>query len=432
MSTTQQFNLSLRQLIGSGYTDFWRDHHFYRVVKGSRGSKKSVTTAHNLIYRLVKYHWSNILVVRRNANTNKTSTFVECKKAINDFHLERYFKYNESLPEITYLPTGQKIIFRGLDDPLKLTSVNVLTGELCWLWVEEAYEIESFSKLQTVIESLRGNDPQVFYQVTITFNPWNEHHWLKREFFDQPRDDAFVRTTTVRCNEFVSDEYKQRLYSLYQTNPRRAKTVVDGDWGVAEGLVFEDNVEQVDFNAMDKIQECGQTGFGLDYGFGNDPNAFVAVAVDVRNKQLWVYDEMYTYHQTTPHIAEWLKANGYERARIYADSANPERTAQLNDLGITNADSVVKTPVEAGIDQLWQYKIHVHPKCKNLWRELNSYVFDSDRMGNTLSKPKDQDNHAIDALRYAVRQYMGDYDGSLGVKWDEQYAIGRQMGVSDY
>lgn len=221
-------------------------------------------------------------------------------------------------------------------------------------------------------------------------------------------------------------------FIVYQTNPRRAKTVVDGDWGVAEGLVFEDNVEQVDFNAMDKIQECGQTGFGLDYGFGNDPNAFVAVAVDVRNKQLWVYDEMYTYHQTTPHIAEWLKANGYERARIYADSANPERTAQLNDLGIVNADSVAKTPIEAGIDQLWQYQIHVHPKCKNLWRELNSYVFDSDRMGNTLSKPKDQDNHAIDALRYAVRQYMGDYDGSLGVKWDEQYAIGRQMGVNDY
>lgn len=427
-----KIKVNLAKTIGHGYTDFWRDHHFYRVIKGSRGSKKSVTTAHNLIYRLVKYHWSNILVVRRNANTNKTSTFVECKKAINDFHLERYFKYNESLPEITYLPTGQKIVFRGLDDPLKLTSVNVPIGELCWLWVEEAYEIESFSKLQTVIESLRGNDPQVFYQVTLTFNPWNEHHWLKREFFDQPRDDTFVRTTTVRCNEFVSDEYKQRLYSLYQTNPRRAKTVVDGEWGVAEGLVFEDNIEQIEFNAMDKIQECGQTGFGLDYGFSNDPNAFVAVAVDVRNKQLWVYDEMYTYHQTTPHIAEWLKVNGYERARIYADSANSERTAQLNDLGITNADSVVKTPVEAGIDQLWQYQIHVHPKCKNLWRELNSYVFDSDRMGNTLSKPKDQDNHAIDALRYAVRQYMGDYDGSLGVKWDEQYAIGRQMGVSDY
>lgn len=209
-----EIKVNLAKMIGHGYTDFWRDHHFYRVIKGSRGSKKSVTTAHNLIYRLVKYPWSNILIVRRNANANKTSTFVECKKAINDFHLARYFKYNESLPEITYLPTGQKIIFRGLDDPLKLTSVNVLTGELCWLWVEEAYEIESFSKLQTVIESLRGNDPQVFYQVTLTFNPWNEHHWLKREFFDKKRDDAFVRTTTVRCNEFVSNEYKQRLYII--------------------------------------------------------------------------------------------------------------------------------------------------------------------------------------------------------------------------
>ena len=82
-----------------------------------------------------------------------------------------------------------------------------------------------------------------------------------------------------------------------------------------------------------------------------------------------------------------------DRACIYADSASPERTQQLLDLGIDNIQSVVKTPIEAGIDQLWQYKIHVHPKCKNIWNEFNNYVFDTDNIGNTLNRPKDENNH---------------------------------------
>lgn len=216
---------------------------------------------------------------------------------------------------------------------------------------------------------------------------------------------------------------------LYKTNPRRAKVAADGDWGVSEGLVFEDNVELVDFDPQEKLTECGHAGFGLDYGFGGDPNAFVALAIDPKSKNIWIYDEMYTYHQTTPHIAEWLKNNGYQHANIYADSASPERTQQLLDLDIDNIQSVVKTPIEAGIDQLWQYKIHVHPKCKNIWNEFNNYVFDTDNIGNTLNRPKDENNHAIDALRYAVRQYMDMYDGSMGVDWGNQYHIAREMGL---
>ena len=216
---------------------------------------------------------------------------------------------------------------------------------------------------------------------------------------------------------------------LYKTNPRRAKVAADGDWGVSEGLVFEDNVELVDFDPQEKLTECGHAGFGLDYGFGGDPNAFVALAIDPKSKNIWIYDEMYTYHQTTPHIAEWLKNNGYQHANIYADSASPERTQQLLDLDIDNIQSVVKTPIEAGIDQLWQYKIHVHPKCKNIWNEFNNYVFDTDNIGNTLNRPKDENNHAIDALRYSVRQYMDMYDGSMGVDWGNQYHIAREMGL---
>ena len=236
---------------------------------------------------------------------------------------------------------------------------------------------------------------------------WGEH--LLRGFLREnlPNDVKVTQGFVTLDEDF--DSIRQKLYYLIHKK--------------------EDNVERVDFDPQEKLTECGHAGFGLDYGFGGDPNAFVALAIDPKSKNIWIYDEMYTYHQTTPHIAEWLKKNGYQHANIYADSASPERTQQLLDLDIDNIQSVVKTPIEAGIDQLWQYKIHVHPKCKNIWNEFNNYVFDTDNIGNTLNRPKDENNHAIDALRYAVRQYMDMYDGSMGVDWGNQYHIAREMGL---
>lgn len=106
-----RYNLSLQKIIGQGYYDYWHDKHFYRVVKGSRASKKSKTTALNFIYRIMKYPWSNLLVVRRYSNTNRQSTYSDLQWVISQFHVEHLFKCNPSLPEITYLPTGQEILF---------------------------------------------------------------------------------------------------------------------------------------------------------------------------------------------------------------------------------------------------------------------------------------------------------------------------------
>ena len=112
-------------------------------------------------------------------------------------------------------------------------------------YCEEAYEIESEDKLETLSESIRGriDEPDAFKQITVTFNPWNEHHWLKRTFFDEKtrKADTFAITTTFRCNEWLDDGDRKRYLDLYKTNPRRAKVSCDGDWGVSEGLVFEDN-----------------------------------------------------------------------------------------------------------------------------------------------------------------------------------------------
>src|SRR5699024_10904217 len=161
--------VSLQSVIGNGYSEFWHSKNFYRVVKGPRGSKKPATIALNLIYRLMKYDWSNILVVRRYSYTNKQSIYTDLKWAINHFGVDSLFKFNELLPEMTYLPTGQVILFRGLDNPLKITSITVDVGILSWVWFEEAYELEDVNAMDTVIESIRGSYPSddFFKQITI-------------------------------------------------------------------------------------------------------------------------------------------------------------------------------------------------------------------------------------------------------------------------
>lgn len=126
--------VQLDKIVGGGYNQFFNNKNFYRVVKGSRGSKKSKTTAINFIYRIMEYNWANLLVVRRFSNTNKQSTYTDLRWATNRLGVKHLFKFNDSLPEITYKPTGQKILFRGLDDPLKITSITVENGILCWAW----------------------------------------------------------------------------------------------------------------------------------------------------------------------------------------------------------------------------------------------------------------------------------------------------------
>ncbi len=174
--------VNISEVVGKGYKDFWNFKGRYRVVKGSRASKKSKTTALWYIVNMMKYRGANLLVVRKTFRTLKDSCFTELKWAINRLGVSEFWGVKESPLQIEYLPTGQKIYFRGLDDPLKVTSITVDVGSLCWLWIEEAYEISSENDFNILDESIRGSlevgfgNNSLFKQITLTFNPWNEHH----------------------------------------------------------------------------------------------------------------------------------------------------------------------------------------------------------------------------------------------------------------
>lgn len=413
-----KLKISLPEVVGKGYKTFWKWKGRYRVCKGSRASKKSKTTALWYITNLMKYPAANLLVIRKTYRTIKDSCFTELKWAINRLGVTQHFDIKESPLEITYKPTGQKIYFRGLDDPLKVTSITVEVGCLCWMWLEEAYEIGNEADFNMLDESIRGAIPEgsnLFKQITITLNPWNEHHWIKKRFFDTEDDETLAMTTNYMCNEFLDDADSKVFEFMKVNNPKRYKVAGLGEWGIVDGLIFE-NWEEKAFD-INKIR--GQQGiksvFGLDFGYTNDPTALFCGLIDQRNKILYVFDEMYQNGMSNEKIAEKVIAMGYKKEKIRADSAEPKSIDRLYELGlhrITRARKG-KDSINNGIDFLQDYKILIHPKCVNFITEISNYTWDEDtKTGKRLNKPIDDFNHLMDAMRYAIEDFViGDLVG---------------------
>lgn len=410
MMTMTDVNVSISKVLGRGYNRFFHSKNFYRVVKGGRGSKKSKNTALIFIHDLLKHEWANLLVIRRYSNTNKQSTYTDLKWAANRLGVSHLFKFNESMPEITIKETGQKILFRGLDDPLKITSITVDKGILSWLWCEEAYQIETQDKFDTLVESIRGtvDNPEFYKQVTVTFNPWSERHWLKRAFFDDETrfNDVFSDTTTYKDNEWLDKQDKDRYEDLWRTNPRRASVVANGEWGIVEGLVFE-NYEVKDFDVQTTIQRIGETTAGMDFGFTHDPTTLVNIAVDIPNKELWIYDEHYQYAMLTDEIVELISKKEMKSAFISADHAEGRLITEIRNKGISRITASVKGPntIMQGVNFMQGFKIFIHPSCEYTIEEFSTYTYEQDKEGNWLNKPNDANNHIIDAIRYSLERY---------------------------
>ena len=404
----QTKRIYLPELVGGGYGEFWRFRGRYRVCKGSRASKKSKTSALWFIVNLMKYSAANLLVVRATYNTLRNSCFTELKWAIARLGVQQYWQINLSPLEMTYLPTGQKIYFRGLDDPLKVTSITVDVGVLCWLWIKEAYEIDSEESFDTLDESIRGQVPDgLFKQITLTFNPWNEHHWLKKRFFDTSDSDTLAKTTNYLCNEFLDAADLRVFERMKRDNPRRYQVAGLGNWGMVDGLVYE-NFREAEFELSD-LPDTARSFFGLDFGYTNDPTAFWAGMVDEKSKKIWVFDEMYERGMSNERIADRITEMGYAKEVITADSAEPKSIDRLRTLGLrrVRAAQKGKDSILNGIDRIQDYELIVHPRCKNFLVEIYNYTWAKDRFGRTINKPIDDFNHLMDAMRYALESLRG-------------------------
>ena len=405
-----KLNISLKKVVGKKYNKFWHFKGRYRIVKGSRASKKSKTAALWFITNMMKHPGANTLVIRKTFRTIKDSCFTELKWAISRLCVQDFWKITESPLEMTYIPTGQKIYFRGLDDPLKVTSITVEVGSLCWMWIEEAYEIMKESDFDMLDESIRGEVPDgLFKQITLTFNPWNEHHWIKKRFFDAaPDPDILALTTNYMCNEWLDAADKKVFETMKKNNPRRYRVAGLGDWGIVEGLVFENWVEKAfDLEAVKRIQDI-KSAFGLDFGYTNDPSALWCGMIDLAGKTIYVFDEMYKKGMSNEAIEKEIAKMGYRKERIRADSAEPKSIDRLRELGISNITAARKgkDSVNNGIDFIQDFKIIVHPRCVNFITEISNYTWDVDKFGKKLNTPIDDFNHLMDAMRYALEDFV--------------------------
>lgn len=395
--------ISIQKVVGKGYKDFWDFKERYRVCKGSRASKKSKTTALNFIVRLIEYPQANLLVVRKVFRTLKDSSYTDLKWAIKRLGMERYFECKESPLEITYKPTGQKILFRGLDDPMKITSITVEVGYLCWGWIEECYEVMKESDFDMLDESIRGEMPDgLFKQWTLTFNPWNERIWLKKRFFDVEDPNILAKTTNYMCNEWLDKNDIALFEQMKINNPRRYQVAGLGNWGIVEGLVYE-NWEERAFDIKELLlRQDIETAFGLDYGYTNDPAAFFCGAVNEKERIIYVFDEFYKKGMSNKAIYNEIVRKGYRKERITADQEE-KSNAELRSYGL-NIKGGLKGPdsVNYGIQYIQDYKIVIHPSCVNFLTEISNYQWDKDKFGTLINKPIGDFNHLMDAMRYAL------------------------------
>ena len=395
-----QVIVHLPSIVGKHYGEFWRFKGRYKAVKGSRASKKSSTQSLKVITEIIENPNINWLVVRKVERTLRDSCYAQLKWAIHRLKVDNFFKCSTSPLEITYKPTGQKILFRGLDDPLKVTSITVEVGSLCRLWIEEAYEITSEDAFDRLDESIRGQLPKgMYHQVVLTFNPWSDRHWLKKRFFDEPSKNVLAMTTNYMCNEFLS-EADLVLFEEMKKNPRRYRTAGLGEWGIVEGLVYENWEERV-FDVHEiSIRPSVRSAFGMDFGYVNDPST--------------LFDEMYEKGMSNEDILSKVSEMGYSKERIKADSAEPKSIAYLRKAGLTRIRAAKKGPdsIRAGISIIQDYKIIIHPRCVNFITEISNYTWDKDKFDNAINKPIDDFNHLMDAMRYA----MEEFDGRKGVR----------------
>lgn len=419
--------ISLRETVGRGYKTFWNYKGRYRAVKGSRASKKSKTAALNMIYRLIQYPLSNGLCIRRYQNTLRDSCFADLQWAIHRLHLDDYFDCSVSPMQIVRKNTKQKILFRGLDDGLKVTSISVPKGVLCWVWVEEAYEIEEadFNKLDM---SIRGAVPDGYFkQITLTFNPWSEC-WLKTRFFDVESDNILAMTTTWQCNEWIDEADKRLFLEMQVKEPDRYRVEGAGEWGVVGDVYFKEF--RTDVHVIDPVMIYKDWRKYISIDYGLDRLAVLWHAID-SNGNVFTYRE---YCESDLIISEAVsKIIEYTgKEKIYALLAPPDLWGRSQETGKSRAIifneefrkqgstlylSKSNNDREAGWlsikellkveqkrNEVYGYitetsKWHIFRNCKELIKCLPALQIDPKHPTDTMNEPHEI-THAPDAMRY--------------------------------
>ena len=355
---------------------------------GGAGSSKSYTqTQHELINCLSRKE--RILVIRKVSTTLKDSVISLFNSIAETWDIKELYTENKSDRHFNFV-NGSEILFKGLDDPEKIKSVAGITR----VWIEEASELttDDFKQLNL---RLRGRND---LQMTLTFNPISDMHWIKSHFFDNPvmSEKTTIIKTTYKDNKFIDQAYKDELESYKDIDENYYNIYALGEWGsITKGRIF-DLWEQIE-----TFPDIDGFWYGLDFGYSNDPTSVIKV-LPVKGR-LYLDEVIYQTGLNNNDIASLLKELGYNNEPIICDSAEPKSIDELKLNGINAiAADKGKGSILEGIDNIKRQKVLVTKRSRNIIKENQFYQWKQDRDGNYINQPKDFMNHAIDAIRYSL------------------------------
>lgn len=389
----------------------WDKTHWEYLLKGGRGSTKSSFVSIEIVLGILSDPNAHAIIFRKYGNTIRDSVMSQMLWAIDKLGLPHLFTFTHAPAEITYVPTGQKIIMRGLDDPLKLKSIKRKSGYYKYLWFEELEEFGGMAEIRSVRQSiLRGGDE---FFVFMSYNPPNDPNaWVNKEAEAKVKGRLSHHSTYL---DVPPEWLGQQFISDAETLKANDRLTYDHEYmglsvGNANQIVFNGKWEELEFEtppARDCLQ--GRYFYGSDFGFAQDPTTIVRCFI--RDNCLYVDHiaggvgieivDTAKLYDTIPDIRRW---------RIYGDAARPETISHLKREGF-NISSAPKWAgsVEEGIKFIRSFKrVYIHPRCKALVEEMRKYSYKVDRLSKEVLPviADNQQDHYIDALRYALAEYI--------------------------
>ncbi|HEL1583989.1 TPA: PBSX family phage terminase large subunit [Streptococcus suis] len=371
---------------------------FTEIHYGGASSGKSHGVIQKVVYKACK-DWKyprKVLFLRKVGSTVYDSIFEDVKQCLDAWDLLDKCKVNNSAYRIE-LPNGAQFIFKGLDNPEKIKSIKGISDVV----MEEASEftLDDYTQLTLRLRDRKHKQKQIY----LMFNPVSKVNWVFNAFFVKRPKNTVIYQTTYKDNRFLDDVTRENIEELANRNEAYYKIYALGEFATLDKLVFPKYEKRL-LN-KEKLAHL-PSYFGLDYGFINDPSAFLHVKIDDENKKLYIIEEYVRKNLTNDKIAEAIQNLGYGKEEIRADSAEKKSNQELRNRGISRVIDALKGPgtVMQGIQYILQYDIVVDERCVKTIEELENYTWKKDKKTNEyINKPVDSYNHCLDAVRYAIQ-----------------------------
>lgn len=396
----------LSEHIGAAYKalahDVFRHGHTHYDLSGGRGSLKSSAVSLIVPPLLLANPGTHALVLRKVANTIRDSVYAQYIWALGELDMAAYWDAKVAPLELIYRPTGQKIMFRGADDPMKIKSIKVPFGYIAVTHFEEKDQFAGRAEIRTILQStMRGGSK--FWNFESYNPPISRDNWANKDSLEERSDRMTHKSTYLDAPiEWLGEQFIAEAEHLRATDERAYRHEYLGEPVGTGGSVFENlelrEITDAEIDRFDRIYQ------GVDWGWFPDPFAFVRLHYDRARETIYLIDEIYKNKLTNEASAAMIKSRGYTDAYIICDSAEPKSGADYLALGLP-AKLAVKGPgsVDYGMKWLQRRKIVIdRRRTPNACAEFSSYEYARNKDGEIVSGYPDANNHAIDATRYAL------------------------------